>query len=258
VGTAVGPGRETGVNDVDAGFNRLQEGQIGHAGGEMAVKVNGNLDVGFQGFDQVVGIVRGDESGHVLDTDGVSAHVLELLGLLDIIIKVVHRATHAAQGQGVADGALEVLAELLDGFEHRFKIAEIVQRIKGPEHINPIDCSTLDEGLREIVRVIPVAYTILPTEQHHHGGLGQELLEFADAHPRVFVQEAMHGVEGCSPPNLHRPIPHLVHLLGDGQEVLASAAGGEKRLMTITHGQVTNFNRIVNCRGWIIDKLCNQ
>ena len=138
------------------------------------------------------------------------------------------------------------------------KVTEIIERIKGAENVDTIDGSALGESLGKIVGVIPIPYAILPTEQHHHGGLGQDFLEFADAHPGVFTEKPMHGVEGCSTPNFHCPVTHLVHFLGDGQEILASAAGGEKRLMTITHGQIADFNRIVHCRGWIIDKLCNH
>ena len=151
-----------------------------------------------------------------------------------------------------------MLAELLDGFDNRFKVTEIIQRIKGAENVNPIDRGPLGESLGKIVSVISISYAILPTKQHHHGGFGQDFLEFANAHPGVFTEKPVHGVEGCSTPNLHRPIPHLVHFFGDGEEVLASATGGEKRLMTITHGQIADFNRIVHCRGWIINKLCNH
>ena len=65
----------------------------------MAVKMDGDLYVLFEGFDQVVGVIRSNEARHVLDADSIRSHVLELFGFLYIIVQVVNRAAHAGFGQ---------------------------------------------------------------------------------------------------------------------------------------------------------------
>ena len=99
VRAAVCPRGQTGVNYVHARFDCLEQRQVGHAGGEMAVKMDGDLYVFFEGFDQVVGIIRSNEARHVLDAERIRAHVLKLFGTLYPIVEVVNRAAHPGFGE---------------------------------------------------------------------------------------------------------------------------------------------------------------
>jgi hypothetical protein len=58
----------------------------------VAVQVNRALDRRLEGLDQLIGIVGGDQAGHVLDADAVGPHGLQLLGLVDIVVQIVDLA----------------------------------------------------------------------------------------------------------------------------------------------------------------------
>ena len=72
-----GIGSETGVHDVDAGFDRLEVGHGGHAAGVVGMEVQGDPGDFFQFCDQVINVVRGYDPGHVLDADAVGTHRLQ-------------------------------------------------------------------------------------------------------------------------------------------------------------------------------------
>jgi hypothetical protein len=81
-----------GVDDVHPRLDGLEVAQRGHARGEVAVQVNGQLDRRLDRLDHGIGVVGGDQTGHVLDADGVGTHGLQVLGLGHIVVQVVHLA----------------------------------------------------------------------------------------------------------------------------------------------------------------------
>jgi hypothetical protein len=59
----------------------------------------GTLQFCLERLDDCIGIVRGDQTGHVLDADTVGAHGFQVFGLVDIVIQVVDLAAQARFGQ---------------------------------------------------------------------------------------------------------------------------------------------------------------
>ena len=163
---SVGIGGHAGVDDVHPRLDGLEVAHGRHAGSKVAVQVDGYLDRRLEGLDQVVGIVGGDQTGHVLDADRVGAHGLEVLGFFDVVIDGVHIAAHARFGHGVAHATLEVLAALLDYFDRRFEIAVVVQGVEGSEDVHAVGRRPVHEGAGGVVGVVAVAHQVLGAQQH--------------------------------------------------------------------------------------------
>ena len=111
-------------------------------------------------LDDVVGRLRLEQSSHVLEGDRVGTHVDETIGLLDEALWGVNR------GSGVADGALGVLAGLLDGCHRVLKVARIVQSVEHAEHVHAVFGRLLDKLVDDLVVVVAVAQKVLATQQH--------------------------------------------------------------------------------------------
>jgi hypothetical protein len=171
----------------------------------------GHLAVLFERLDDGIGIVRGDQTGHVLDADTVGAHGLQVFGLVDIVIQVVHLAAQARFGHGVADAALEVLAVLLDLGHDGLEVAVVVEGVEGAEDVHAVFAGAVHEGVGHVVGVVAVAHQVLGPQQHGKGGLLEIAFQGADAFPGIFVEKAVHGVEGGAAPGLHGPEAHLIH-----------------------------------------------
>ena len=88
LGGAVGEAGGRAVDHVDAGLDGLRHGHVSHAGGAVGVQDEGNIADGvLDALDEVLGLVRAHGAGHILQADGVEAHVLELLAHLDIFFR---------------------------------------------------------------------------------------------------------------------------------------------------------------------------
>ena len=196
--------------------------------------VDRQIDDLLDGLDQVIGSVRAEQRGHVLDAQAVGAHGGEFLGQLNVALDGVHR------GDSVAEGGLGVLAGLLDGLHRGQEVARIVQRVENAEDINAVDGHALDTLLDDVVGVVAVAEDGLAAQQHLVRGVRHRLLELAHALPRIFVQETDAGVEGRAAPGFERPEAGFVELLGDRQHVGGDHAGGVERLMRVAQDVFAN------------------
>ena len=65
----------------------------------MRMQVDRYLDRFFQRRDQVKGVLRRDQSGHVLNAEAVRTHALEDLGLVHEVINVVDIAAEVGLRQ---------------------------------------------------------------------------------------------------------------------------------------------------------------
>ncbi len=184
-----------GVDDVGACLDRLHQRHEGHAGGGVAVDVDLDVAVGFlDALDDVVGGLRLQQCGHVLEGDRFGAHVDELAGELDVALDGVDR------GDRVADRALGVLADGLDRLHGAGHVAGVVEGIEDAEDVHAVLGRLLDELLDDHVLVVAVAEEVLPAQQHLQLGIGHQLAERAETFPRILIEEADAGVIGCSAP----------------------------------------------------------
>ena len=158
--------------------------------------MDGHAHVFLQLFHQRIGVIGQQQVCHVLDADGVGAHLLQLHGQLDEVVLVVHGAL------GVADGSLHHTAVLLDELHGGLHIAGVVQGVEDTHHINAVFNGLLAESLYHVIRVVAVAQNVLAAQQHLQLGVGKALLQGAQALPGVFVQKAHAHVEGGAAPAL--------------------------------------------------------
>ena len=79
---------------------------------------------------------------------------------------------------------------------------------------------------------------VLAAEEHLGGGVLEALLDFAEALPRVFLEEAEAGIESGTAPGFERPETHLIQLARNGQHIVDAQAGREQRLMSIAQYHV--------------------
>ena len=196
----------------------------------------GTFTTSLMHFTIVVGVVGVEEAGHVLDADGVGAHVDELLGLLGEHVGGVDGADR------VADGALGVAARLLDGLDGGLEVPEVVEGVEDAEDVHAVLDGELAELLDDVVRVVAVADDVLAAEEHLEGRLLEALLELAEALPGVLAEEAEGGVERRAAPDLDRVEAGVVHLRRDREHVLGAHAGGEQALVAVAHGGVGDFD----------------
>jgi len=161
------------------------------------VHVDLHVTVGvLDGLDDVVGGLRLEQRGHVFQGDRIGAHVKQLAGQLHVTLHGVDR------GDGVADGALRVLANLLHGSHGVFKVARIVHGVEDAENVHAGLSRLVDEAIDHFVLVVAVAEQVLATQQHLQATVRQQLAEGPQALPRILIQETDTTVIGRSAPTL--------------------------------------------------------
>ncbi len=219
---AAGEGRDTGIDVATARLDGLDLALRRQARRGVAVQVDRHLDRLDQRADQIIGGVRRQQAGHVLDGDGIGPHLDQLARLLDVHLQRMHRA------HGVADGALGVLAGLLDRAHGGFHVAQIIQGIEDTEDIDATCRGALDEGLHHIIGVVTIAEQVLAAQQHLQRGVGHGFLERLQTRPGVFLQKTHAGIEGRAAPHFETVETGLIEARGNRQHVLGAHAGRDQ------------------------------
>ena len=201
--------------------------------------MDGNIQLFLQTADQIKSYVRLKDTGHVLDGDGVRAHVRHFFRHFNPHFDGVHGAG------GVGDGALGMLASLTNGLDRTIQVTRIVHGVENPEHVYAVLGGTLTETVDHIIGVMTVTQQVLATQQHLLLGVGHSLFQFTDALPGIFAQVTDAGVEGSSAPGFQRPETNLVEFLGNGQHVVKPHAGGKQGLVGVTQDNVRNPQRFL-------------
>ncbi|VGP43818.1 hypothetical protein SB01124_04112 [Klebsiella quasipneumoniae subsp. quasipneumoniae] len=225
-----------GIDAVDAGFNGLQQGHLRHAGGGVAVQVQGDGKAFFDFADQLKGGAGGENAGHVFNRDGVDAGLQQLFGEVEPGLQGVGRAG------GVAQGALGVGAVAADRLQGGLHVARVVHGVEDAEDVHAVFDGALHEAFDHVVGVVTVAEQVLAAEQHLQRGLRHRLFQLAQADPRVLAEEADAGVEGGAAPALKRAVADVVKLSGDGEHIVETQTGGEQGLVGVAQDDIGNGN----------------
>ena len=201
------------------------------------MQLDGDLHCGFQRCHQLGGLVRQQQTGHILDTDGVSAHLLNLLGHAGPVLQGV------SVSQGVGQRHLSVSSLLIGCGYCGLQVAQIVQTVENTDDINTVGDGFLYKVLHHVVGVGTVAQDVLSAEEHLQLGILEALPELSQSVPGIFLQETQGSVEGGSSPALHRMITHFIQLFYDGQHLLCGHTGRNQRLVRVSQNSLSNFNR---------------
>ena len=225
--------RDGRVDHVGTRLDGLHEADEGDARGGVAVNVDLDVAVGFlDAADDVVGGLRLEEGGHVLEGDRLGAHVDELPGELHVALDGVDRR------DGVADGALGMLADLLDGLHRLGHVAGVVEGVKDTEDVHAVLGRLLDELFHHRVLVVAVAEKVLATQQHLETGIGHQFTERTEPDPRILIEEADTGVEGCTTPTLHGPVTCGIDVCAGVDHVFQGHSGCHQTLVCVPEHQL--------------------
>ena len=194
----------------------------------MAVQLDRHVDLGLEAADELFGVERREQRRHVLDADGVGAHVDELVRDVHVVVERVDRRDR------VHDGALEVLAGLLDGRSGRLEVADVVEGVEHPEDVHAVLRRLVDEPAHDVVAVVAVAHDVLAAQQHLQRSARHVLLDESQTLPRVFVEKPQAGVERGATPALERVEADGVHQLEDRHHVGRAHPRRPQRLMAVT------------------------
>ena len=206
----------------------------------MGVQDQGDIADGvLDALDEVLGLIRAHGTGHVLQADGIEAHVLELLAHLDIFFNRVDRALRVGDAAG-RDGVLGGV--LLGGLERGGDVAEVVQCVEDTQDVDAVLDGQFDELLDDIVMVVLVAEQVLAAQQHLQLGVGHGLADIAQSLPRILAQIAQAGIERRAAPAFHGVIAGLVHFGQDLGKIGIRKTGRHQRLVGITKDSFSNLN----------------
>ena len=133
------------------------------------MQVDGDGNGFLQSLDQGIGVHGQEKVRHILDADGISAHLLQLLGQLYEIGLVVNG------GDGVGQGGLHLAAIFLCGLYGLLQVAYIVQSVENTDDVDAVFNGFATEGIYHIVGIVLVAQDILAPEEHLQLGVGQTL-----------------------------------------------------------------------------------
>ena len=238
VAGAAAQGAHGGINDVGTCLNALQQGHGSQTGSVVAVDIDRDGQGVLQLLDQIIAGVGSQQASHVLDADGVCAHLLQGLGILDVVLVVVHGA------QGVADAALNMCAFLVGRLDGGLQVAGIVQCVEDADDIDAVCNRLLYKVLDSIIGVGAVAQHVLAAEQHLQLLVGQLLAQDAQTLPGVLIEEADAAIKGSAAPALDREVRDLIHFGQDGTHLIHRHTGGQQRLVSITQDDFRNLDRL--------------
>ena len=130
------------------------------------MQVEWDRDRCFDSANEVIGVERRQEPGHVFNTERVGSQVLKLFSQ-------IHETVYTVDGaDGIADGGFDMFAAGLYLSHSPFDIADIVQCIEDTKDVNAIRRGPLDESFQHIVGIVPISDQVLTAEQHLELGIG--------------------------------------------------------------------------------------
>ena len=194
----------------------------------MGVHHDGQVHRVLQGRDQVIGVLRGEDAGHVLDADRADAHFLQFLDHLHILVQGVHRA------RGIGDRAGGHGAAVHGFLNGHLQVVDVVQGVKNADDVDAVADRGAHKATDDVVTVVLVAQDVLAAQQHLQLGVGHLGADLSEPLPGVFIQETQADVKGGAAPHLGRIVAGLVDGLQDGLKLVVGQAGCNERLVRVT------------------------
>ena len=190
----------------------------------------------FDALDDVVGGLRLEQRGHVLDADGIAAQFEELLRHVHEVAGRVQRAHR------VADGALRVLSGAAHGRNRAPQIPHVVQRVEHAENVHSVLGRLVHEAVDHRIFIVPVTEQVLTAQQHLQAAVGKQLAELPQPLPGVLIEEADAGVKRRASPALYRPVARLVEIRAGGNHVFHSHPRRHQALVGVAKDEFSHIN----------------
>ena len=147
------------------------------------MKLNRDLNCFFQCSYQLGSSIRKQKTCHILDTDGICTHALDLFCCLCPVIQCV------GISQRVGQCNLCMTFFLVCCLNCCFKVSQIIQTVKNTDDINTICNGFLYEIFYHIICIRTVTQDVLSAEQHLQLCIFETITEFTKSLPRILFQE---------------------------------------------------------------------
>src|SRR5689334_12071585 len=107
---------------------------------------------------EMIGIEGGQQAGHVLDAERVSADILQLFGEIDVPVDVVDWADR------ITDRGFRMFAAGLYLADRSIHVPYVVECIEDAEYVDAVRGGALDEPLQHVVGIVPIADEVLSAQ----------------------------------------------------------------------------------------------
>ena len=201
------------------------------------MQLNRDLNGLFQCLNQLRSLVRKQQACHILDTDGVCTHLLDVLRHGGPILQCIRVA------QGVGQRYLCMAVLFVGSLYCCLQVTQVVQTVEDTDNVDTICDGLLYEVLYDVVAVGTVTQNVLSTEQHLQRSFLCLVFDFAKSLPGILMQETKGCVEGSSSPALQGMVAYLIQFFHDGQHLLCGHTCSNQRLMCVTQDSLGNLYR---------------
>ena len=204
----------------------------------MRVHLKRDLRSGLDRGNQFGRLIRKQKSGHILDTDGISSHLLDALCHGYPVIQGVG----VAQGVGKRD--LNVTAFLTGSIDRCLKVTKVVQTVENTDNVNTVGDGLLNEVLNYVVGIVTISQDVLAAEQHLQLRVFETGTKLTETLPRIFLQETKAGIKGRAAPALYCMVADPVHFIDDREHLLRGHTCSDQGLVRITQHGLHDLNRL--------------
>ena len=185
----------------------------------MRMQFDRDICSSLESLDKDLSVIGKKKSRHILDADGIGAHLLDLTGNVHPICLCIS-VTDRISKRDLGMSALRLRRS--DG---SFKVPQIVEAVKNSDPVNAVGDRLLYEILHYVVAVMAVAEKVLAAQQHLKRGLLKSGFKFSESVPRIFLEESKTGIESSSAPHLYSLIADLVHFIYDREHHFGGHSG---------------------------------
>ena len=239
--STVGKGSNGYVHGISTGVDTSHVGGGTETGGLVGVNPHRQVTGLLDSLGQSGCLCGGNQTGHVLDNDGIGTHVGNLLGQVGEVLEVVHG------GGGVADSAVCLGTGFLGSLDGGTHVLRVVQAVEDAEDVHAVLGAQLHESFHHVISIVSVTHQVLAAQQHHVRGLGGQLLEGIQTIEGVLAEEAKTGVDGGATPGFQSGEAHGIKDGSDFEHLLGGHAGGCQRLVA-----VAQYGAVECCRFHIL------
>ena len=244
-----------GVHDVDPGDDGRKHRSQSVARRAVGMEIDGNRKVLLQQAHQRGDAARRNQTRHVLDGDHVGAQCGHLASLVEEIGVGEDRfgGRFARQSgpetrfgvfrvHGVANRTVGDAAVLLDVFDGRFHVVDVVQGIEDPHDAQTAPDRVAAEAVDDFVRIGRVAEQVAAARKgREFRDIAHCLVDGFEARPRILVEITHHRVGDGAAPHLHRIEIGIFVERQAAVDLLLVHTRREGRLLAVTQRKVSDF-----------------
>ena len=208
------------------------------------MQLEGQLGILFHGLDQLGSLVRHQQACHILDTDGIRAHLLDLFSGACPVLQSIGIA------QGIGQSDLRMSSSLflfhpVGGVYRLLQVAQVIETVEDTDNVDTVGNGFLHERIHHIVRIRAISENILSAEQHLQLRIFEAVTQLSQPVPGILFQETQGSVKGSAAPALHGMVSYLIHLLHNGKHEIRGHSGSNQRLVSVTQYRFRNLDRFL-------------